>query len=180
MRIQVESGKIATVSEAIPALFSQRLLVNLHERLGEEYQLLVQKGFDGEHSPAGNPWQPLAPASVRRRKSAHPILRVSGFLAKTNIHATADCAVVGSNLAYAAIHQYGGEIRREGGKITLHFKKFKRGPRKGRALFATPGKATYGMQAHAGPYTIRIPARPGFSRRTAPFRPHGCSALRPA
>lgn len=158
MRISVESGKITTMSETIPALFSRRLLRRLHAALGAEYQLLVQEGFEAEKSPAGAPWQPLAPATVRRRKSAHPILRVKGRLARTHVRASADCAVVGSNLVYAAIHQYGGEIRREGGKIKLHFKKFKRGPRKGRTLLARQDKADYGMAARA--HVIRIPARP--------------------
>lgn len=162
MRIQVESGRITTVSDAIPALNSPKLMRRLHAALAAEYQVLVQAGFEGEASPAGTPWKQLAPATVRRRKgkNAHPILRVSGRLARTHVKVSAECAIVGSNLVYAAIHQYGGEIRREGGKITLHFKKFKRGPRKGRTLFAKPGKATWGMQANAGPYTIRIPARP--------------------
>lgn len=148
------------MSEAIPALASPKLLRRLHAALAAEYRLLVQEGFEAEASPAGAPWQPLAPATVRRRKSAHPILRVKGRLARTHVRVSADCAVVGSNLAYAAIHQYGGEIKREGGKITLHFKKFKRGPRKGLTRFAKPKNATWGMQANAGPYTVRIPARP--------------------
>lgn len=160
MRISVESGKITTVSELIPALASPRLLTRLHAALGAEYQLLVEEGFAAEKSPAGAPWKQLSPATVRKRKSAHPILRVTGRLARTRVKATADYAIVGSNLPYAAIHQFGGEIRREAGKIKLHFKKFKRGPRKGKTLFAKSGKADYGMSADVGPYVIRIPARP--------------------
>ena len=148
------------MSEAFPALASPQLLTRLHAALAAEYQLLVQGGFEGEASPAGTPWQPLAPATVRRRKgkNAHPILRVSGRLARTHVKASADCAVVGSNLVYAAIHQYGGEIKRKDGQIKLHFRKVRRGPLKGRALFARPDKADYGMAARA--HVIRIPARP--------------------
>lgn len=160
MRISVTCGKISMVSDAIPALGSPRGMRRLHAALGAEYQLLVQEGFEHERSPSGEPWQPLAPATVRRRKSAHPILRRKGRLARTHLKATADCAVVGSNLVYAAIHQYGGVIERKGGEVKLHFKKYRRGPRKGRILFSKPGRATYGMKAGVGPYTIRIPARP--------------------
>ena len=113
-------------------------------------QLLVQKGFENEKSPAGAPWKGLDPATVKKRGSAHPILRVSGRLAGTHtrpgtyLRADAEEAVVGSNLVYAAIH----------------FKTFKRGPRKGRTLFIKEKQATYGMKAAVGPYSIRIPARP--------------------
>lgn len=158
MRIQVESGRITTVSEASPALNSPKLMRRLHAALAAEYRLLVQEGFEREASPAGTPWQQLAPATVRRRKSAHPILRVSGRLARTHVKASADCAIVGSNLVYAAIHQYGGEIKRKDGQIKLHFRKVRRGPLKGRALFARPDRADYGMAARA--HVIRIPARP--------------------
>lgn len=158
MRISVESGRITTVSEALPGLYAPQLLAKLHAALGAEYQLLVQEGFEAEKSPAGAPWQPLAPATVRRRKSAHPILRVSGRLARTHVKASAEGAVVGSNLVYAAIHQYGGEIQRKEGQIKLHFRKLRKGPRKGRTLFARPDKAEYGMAARA--HVIRIPARP--------------------
>ena len=77
-----------------------------------------------------------------------------------HLRANAQEAVVGSNLPYAAIHQYGGEIKRKGGTLKLHFKKFQRGPRRGKTLFSEAGKATYGMKAAVGPYSIRIPARP--------------------
>lgn len=160
MRITATSGKITTLGEILPPLASSSLLLRLHEALGAEYQLLVQGDFEAEASPEGAPWQPLARATVKRRGSAHPILRVTGRLARTHLQATADEVIVGSNLPYAAIHQYGGVIQRKGGEVKLHFKKFKSGPRKGKVLFSRPKEATFGMKANVGPYTIRIPARP--------------------
>lgn len=155
----MECGKIIFAPlERMELLRRQLRLV--HRELGQEYQLLVQRGFEAEQSPAGRPWQALAPATAKKRGSAHPILRVSGRLARAHLRADATGAVVGSNLAYAAIHQHGGEVRRKGGARRLHFKKFQRGPRKGKILFSKAGKATYGMQASVGPYSIRIPARP--------------------
>lgn len=159
MKINVECGKIIFAPlERMELLRRQLRLV--HRELGQEYQLLVQQGFEAEQSPAGRPWQALAPATAKKRGSAHPILRVSGRLARAHLRADATGAVVGSNLAYAAIHQYGGEIKRKGGALQLHFKKFQRGPRKGKILFSKAGKATYGMKAQTGPYSIHIPARP--------------------
>lgn len=159
MKISVECGKISIrPSDGIARV--NRSLARIHRELGQEYQLLVQQGFEAEQSPAGSAWKELAPATVKKRGSAHPILRISGRLARTHLRADAAEAVVGSNLIYAAIHQYGGEIKRKGGTLKLHFKKFKRGPRKGRTLFSKESRATYGMKAQVGPYSIRIPARP--------------------
>lgn len=159
MKISVECGKISIrPSDGIARV--HRSLARIHQELGQEYQLLVQQGFEAEQSPAGAAWKGLAPATVKKRGSAHPILRLTGRLARTHLRADATGAVVGSNLAYAAIHQYGGEIVRKGGTLKLHFKKFKRGPLRGRTLFSKEGRATYGMKAQVGPYGIRIPARP--------------------
>lgn len=158
MKISVECGKITIrTSDTVARL--ARSLTLIHQELGQEYQTLVQQGFEAEQSPTGAPWQALAPATVKKRGSAHPILQVSGRLVETHLRANAQEAVVGSNLPYAAIHQYGGEIKRKGGTLKLHFKKFQRGPRRGKTLFAKEDKATYGMRAAVGPYSIRIPAR---------------------
>ena len=163
MKISVECGKISFEPLERVRLLRRQLSL-IHRELGQEYQLLVQQGFEAEQSPAGAPWQALAPATVKKRarkgRGAHPILRISGRLARTHLRANAQEAVVGSNLPYAAVHQYGGEIKRKGGTLKLHFRKFQRGPRRGKTLFSRAGKATYGMRAAVGPYSIRIPARP--------------------
>lgn len=39
--------------------------------------------FERESSPAGAPWAPLSPVTVKRRGSAHPILRVEGDLLRS-------------------------------------------------------------------------------------------------
>ena len=159
MKITITCGKTtATLASGMQRFVGR--LAQVHAVLGQEYQLLVQQGFEAERSPSGTPWQELATATVKKRGSSHPILRVSGRLARTHLRANAQAAVVGSNLAYAAIHQFGGVIQHKGGSVKLHFKKFKRGPRKGKVRFSKAGKASYGMQASVAPYSVRIPARP--------------------
>ena len=41
--------------------------------------------FERESSPDGTPWAPLSPVTVKRRGSAHPILRVDGDLLRSII-----------------------------------------------------------------------------------------------
>lgn len=116
MYVNVEAGKIRIYpSDQIRLL--QRDLRQVHQDMGQELQLFVQMGFEGEHAPDGTPWQPLAKSTVRKRGSANPILRVSGRMARTHLRANSQEAVIGSNLAYAAIHQHGGEIKRQGGTL---------------------------------------------------------------
>ena len=159
MYVNVEAGKIRIYpSDQIRLL--HRDLRQVHQDMGQELQLFVQMGFEGEHAPDGTPWQPLAKSTVRKRGSANPILRVSGRMARTHLRANSQEAVIGSNLASAAIHQHGGEIKRQGGTLKLHFKSFKRGPRRGKTLFSRAGQATYGMRATVKAYSLRIPARP--------------------
>jgi phage gpG-like protein len=69
---------------------------------------------------------------------------------------TPDGVAVGSNRAYAAIHQLGGEIRKPASVGTVRLRKSK-----GRTLFAkkTHKRATE-MTVRIGAHTIRIPARP--------------------
>lgn len=64
-----------------------------------------------------------------------------------------------------------GRSSARGGPLKLHFKTFKRGPRKGRTLFSKGKQATYGMKVAVGPYSIRIPARPWLFNPDGSIRP---------
>lgn len=160
MELRVDCGRLTFLRGASPAGLV-RSLRRLHRDLGAEYKLLVQGCFEREESPEGAPWQALAPSTVRARKGrAHPILRRSGRLSRTHLRVTAGEAVVGSNLPYAAIHQHGGETRRGSRLALVYFKRYTRGRRKGRTLFAKARRSTYSRVVRMGPATVRIPARP--------------------
>lgn len=69
----------------------------------------VEENFAREGRPE---WLGLAPAT-RKRRDGGKILQDSGRLASSIVaRAEADSAMVGTNLLYAAIHQFGGEITR--------------------------------------------------------------------
>ena len=79
----------------------------------------VDENFASERSPTGNPWKALAPMTVAKRGSAHPILDVSGGLERSFIFRADDSSVeVGTNRLFpsgqsaAAIHQKGGRAGR--------------------------------------------------------------------
>lgn len=78
----------------------------------------VEEAFRLEQDPVtGQPWEELADATVAHRSEAGhwpgKILQVSGQMAVSySTDFGPDFAVVGTNLVYAAIHQFGGPAGR--------------------------------------------------------------------
>jgi len=79
--------------------------------ISEDMISATEDNFKTEGARLGKPWPQLSPARIKQRGSSHPILQDTGQLAKSiqNSH-TASSATIGTNKAYAAIHQFGGEI----------------------------------------------------------------------
>lgn len=127
----------------------------------------VERRFETESSPDGQPWAPLSPRTAAKRiggkrRGTENKLRVSGRLYQSITgEASAREAAVGSNLLYAAIQQTGGTIEMPQRQATVRLRKVK-----GRTRFA---KKTHErkreMDVTIGAHTITIPARPylGFS-----------------
>ena len=77
----------------------------------------TQQRFEDGKGPDGNPW----PASFRTKTEGGKVLLDSGHLRKMITHEASDTQVaVGTNVIYAAIHQFGGVIRAKMAKA-LHF-----------------------------------------------------------
>ena len=72
-------------------------------------------------APDGAPWQP----SQRALASGDRTLVLQGHLRDSITHdVDGDSVSVGSNLAYAAIHQYGGEAGRRGARVSIPARPF--------------------------------------------------------
>ena len=75
----------------------------------------VKQAFTSEGASEGTPWQDLAPSTVARRGSAHPILRVSGLLMESfekqgrehHEEIGPRKLVWGSDVPYALFHEFG-------------------------------------------------------------------------
>jgi len=82
----------------------------------------VEENFEQEGRPAK--WQELAESTIKKRKKTKhwpgKILQAEGQLATSiTTQYDSESAVIGSNLAYAAIHQLGGNAGK-GKKVTIH------------------------------------------------------------
>ena len=80
----------------------------LMESVGDALVSGTMKRFDEKKDPKGKPWKP----SRRALEDGGETLTDSGRLRRSiDYAATSNKVMVGSNLAYARIHQKGGEIK---------------------------------------------------------------------
>lgn len=113
----------------------------------------TQHRFDRGIGPTGTAWAALHPAYAAIKRGPG-ILREAGMLQRSiTSHVSGSRVVVGSNLVYAAVHQFGATIRPRSAKA-LVFRLGMTGPRGGRSSGIVRASA------------VTIPARPylGFGR----------------
>jgi phage virion morphogenesis protein len=78
--------------------------------IGEQVLESTQQRFTEMVSPAGEAWDPLSPNTLAKKKRPDRILTETGTLADTlNYQLGANQVMIGSNLDYAATHQFGRE-----------------------------------------------------------------------
>lgn len=135
--------------------------------MGEHLRSSTIARIWAEISPAGSPWPRLSPAYAARKRGPG-ILRESGTLAQIVYQVAGGTLEVGTNAAYAAIHQFGGEIIRHAHSRQLSFRQAdegaytrKDGTKVGSKLrFASPGSpGSEDRWATFGEYSIPIPKR---------------------
>lgn len=128
-------------------------------RIGEFLQASTQDRFKSQTAPDGTPWQPLKQRYAKRKKyNPDKILTLRGYLRNGIRHqVTGDTSVeVGTNLAYAAIHQLGGTIDMPARQATVRFR-----TEAGRKLFAKRGaKGATERTVSIGKHQVEMPARP--------------------
>ena len=156
--VRDQDGRIVVGAAWMVESFRRRLPQVLNE-MKTSLLALVQHTFELERDPEGHPWEPLKPATVKRRGSAHPILRRSGDLYRSlHPNTTSDSAYIATNWPSAAAHQFGAAIKRLGRKTTLYFKMRRDGTVGNR--FVRRDDSDFAQDASIGPYEITIPARP--------------------
>lgn len=165
MDVTYPQGDVLATLETALASPSQLLA-----RIGEYLQASTQHRFETQSGPDGVVWQALTPRYQRRKKAnADKILTLRGYL-RGRIHWQSDgqaAVLVGTNLRYAAIHQFGGSIERAAYSIKTRLRLDGKGQllrqkdRKNLAVFAKnkhqrARESWHEVKAH----TIDMPARP--------------------
>ena len=146
-------------------------------RLGEYLQSSTQGRFDSQSGPDGTPWQALAPRYQRRKKyNPDKILTLRGYL-RGGIRWQADgqdAVLVGTNLRYAAAHQFGASIERAAYSAKTRLRLDNKGQllrqkdHKNLAVFAKDKHSRVRESWHeVAAHTIKLPARPYLGIGTA-------------
>lgn len=166
LSVRAKDGRV-TVSLAAGPERLERDRRRIFREIGQSLLVSVRAGIEAEESPDGEAWEPLRPSTVRQRGGdAHPVLQRSGRLKRSiTMRLIPEGVIVGTNLVYAPVHQFGAEISKRAGAVKLHFRRIRRGTKKGQVRFAKANdkRASFGMAAAA--HTARIPARPFLFRK---------------
>lgn len=120
----------ATITLTVHDEAARRLFRELGERcrnpkpalaaIGDLMVESVQRNFEEKRSPDGAPWAPVSAAYAawktrHKGRNADDILVLNRILmGSINRRATAREVAVGSNMPYAAVHQFGGRTGRKG------------------------------------------------------------------
>lgn len=119
--------------------------------IGEIGRTSIVKNFVAEGRPT--PWK----ESRRAQKEGGKTLTKTTRLMKSIIPAPGrDYVDIGTNVVYAAVHNFGKEIKQPARERILHFR------HKGKSnvnLFSKPKKAKFGMKVAGKAYTISMPKR---------------------
>lgn len=125
------------------------------DEIGGMLVVSTQARFEAERGPDGTAWPALSPRTLKRRGAGARALRHSARLYQSITHRVqGNTVTVGTNVVYAAIHQFGAEIERHARSQQARWTS--RGPNKGR--FAKRGGRAGWVTIGGG--RIRIPARP--------------------
>ena len=134
--------------------------ITVYKSIGETLVNGTKDRFEAERGPDDVPWLSLKPATIKarlkRKVSDISILREHGYIAGS-IHAepSNDGVRIGAEAKHAAIHQFGGTIRKPEGKRWMQGRRF-----------AKREEAPDGHQLTIRAHQIKIPSRPfiGVSR----------------
>lgn len=158
INIRVEDSQVQALLNRLSA--SVRNMSPALKEVGDALKTNIQLGFNAEKSPYGDAWAKLKPATLkaRRKKGAGAkILRDTGRLVNSITRsADANSVTVGTNVPYAAIHQFGGTIDHAARSIRVRLRTVK-----GRTRFAKDShKRARIIWGEAKAWFVNIPARP--------------------
>lgn len=151
IELKDDDGALATLEGYIARARDPR---GMFENIGASLVTSTQHRFERGQAPDGSPWPPSIRALATGGKT---LIESARLMRSITYRAAINGLEVGTNVIYAAIHQFGGLIQQKARTAVLHFKTNKK---TGQSRFAKPGKADRARKAQIGARTIHMPARP--------------------
>lgn len=132
-------------------------LSGLMEEIASHLEATTQRRFETEAGPGGQPW----PASARAREEGGQTLTDTGRLrASITREVSADALAIGTNVVYAAIHQFGGTIQHPARTVTVYRHVKARMDQFSDWRFVKRKNANYAETHEVPAYSVDMPARP--------------------
>lgn len=132
--------------------------------IGETILESVQRNFEEHRGPDLVMWTRLSKKyekwkTEKKGRNASDILILNRILmGSINSRPERRQVTVGTNIKYAAIHQFGGEIQKKARSGTVYFKRNKRGEVGTR--FVKRSKSNFAQDVNIKAHAVNIPARP--------------------
>lgn len=116
--------------------------------------------FNEQTAPDGSKWKALSPRYLKqKKKNKDKILTLDGYLKNTLRYQLNDGELLfGSNRPYAAIHHFGGEIKKQARDAEVFFKQNKNGS-VGKQ-FVKKKQSNFAQAVKIGAHVVKMPARP--------------------
>ena len=81
---------------------------DMHREFGEAILTSTMARWKKEVNPTGRPWTPLSPRTLKRKRGERILVEHRTLQNSITYRAYSDRVIVGSNVVYAGIHQFGG------------------------------------------------------------------------
>ena len=160
LRLSIQEGELQQFLRQLNLRLENKVEIN--RRIGQTVVDLTDDRFKTQTDPEGQPWQDLKPGTWERKRRTGGILKIlqeQGTLRDTIVYeADSQGVSIGSNLPYAAIHQFGGTVR-QGARSGFLGYKLGRDGRPGNR-FAKRKNADFEQPVQYGAREFEIPARP--------------------
>lgn len=147
-------SRVTAALERLANLDADALL----EDIGEGMLLTTEARFEAERDPDGQPWEPLKPATRKRKRNPRILTESARLRGRIVREIRGGKLYIGTNLKYAPIHQFGGKIEKPERQTTLYFRQSKTGEVGNR--FVKKRKSNFAQEATIGAHEFEMPARP--------------------
>jgi len=148
-------------SAALEAMLGNALaagldLSDLMERMAGHLEFSTARHFEQERSPDGTPWPPSLRALA---EGGQTLTKTARLRQSITSRAGATSAEVGTNVVYAAIHQFGGEVKHAARTVTL-YRHYDAATDTFDPKFRKKKRSNFATDHQVGAYTVTVPARP--------------------
>jgi phage virion morphogenesis protein len=158
LEVRIDDTQLRAMLERAANIGGADVLHAAWDAIGEAMVSKTMRRFDEQHGPDGAPWLPSKAAKKEGRKT---LIKTGNLRNRFTHNVLPGNAGVewGTNVVYAAIHQFGGTIQRGARQQTIHRRIDKRTGELS-SKFVKKSKSNFASVHAVAAHAITMPARP--------------------